>query len=421
MREASGDTRLPSGLAAALHPGQIRRARATDSVDGVQPSLAITVRKEEDVVRIVSESRREKLAIIPVGGATDLHVGNLANAFDVRLAMTGMASVLEYSPEDMTVTAEAGVSLSRLGHILAERGQRIAVDHPVPERATVGGIVATDTTAGYCYGFGSPRDLVLGMTLVDGRARLLHAGGKVVKNVAGYDLARLFTGSHGTLGIIASVTLRTHPLPAQSRRLRLILPSANAVDEARAAIFSSHLPLACFDFARAVDEPTWRLEPCIEGTSREVDYQHGRVEQLAKCSAGEHDGPSAVGGERDAPLIVRVLSTPSRCIATAEAIIVALRAKGTERATLAGRAGDGLLRVCAHESDVRRALGAVRAITETARAHAARFVIERAPAEIKRILDVWGDRPGGFALMRAVKSKFDPDGVFSPGRYVGGI
>jgi glycolate oxidase FAD binding subunit len=420
MRTAD-DTRLPSGLAAALHPGQIRRAREIDAIDGMRPTLVVTARSEDDVVRIVTESRREKLAIIPVGGATDLQIGNIASAFDVRLSMTGMASLVEYSPEDMTVTAEAGVSLSRLNHMLAERGQRIAIDHPIAERATIGGIVATDSTAGHCYGFGSPRDLVLGMTVIDGRGRLLHAGGKVVKNVAGYDLARLFTGSFGTLGIIASMTLRTHPLPEARHRLRLELPSAEALDSVRAALYASHLPFVCFDFARAVHETSWRLELCVEGTRREIDYQRARIEHFARCASTEHEDDSPVGGERGAPLVVRVLSAPTECVSLGAAVLEALQIRGSERATLAGRLGDGLLRVCAYETDIRRALSAVRAVTETARAHSARFVVERAPAEIKRILDVWDRRPGGFALMRAVKSKFDPDRVLSPGRYVGGL
>jgi glycolate oxidase FAD binding subunit len=327
---------------------------------------------------------------------------------------------LEKHPEDMTVTVEAGVSLSRLNHILAEHGQRIALDHAMPERATIGGIVAADSTAGLCYGFGTPRDLVLGMTVVDGQARLLHVGGKVVKNVSGYDLPRLFTGSHGTLGIIASVTLRTHPLPDSSRRLRVNLPSANDLDRVRTALFASHLPLVSFDFVRDIHDPNWGLIIRVEGTAREVDYQTAQVERFAEVEAEPvADEASPVGGVKHAQVVVRILAAPSGCVAVADRVVEALREKDAGHTTVAGRLGDGFIRTCTVEDDVRKALGLVRTIVDTASAMGSHCVVERAPVEIKRLLDVWGERPNGFALMRRVKEKFDPAGILSPGRYVG--
>jgi len=412
------DMSLPSGLAAALHPGQMRRARPTDAIDEVQPSYVLTVRGEDDLVRVVDEARNAKLAIVAVGGATRLHVGNIAEAVDLRVSLGGMASILEHSPEDMTVTVEAGVSLSRLNHALAKHGQRICIDDPNDDRATIGGTIATNSTGGYAYGFGTPRDLVLGMTLIDGKARLLRAGGKVVKNVSGYDLVRLFTGSYGSLGIIAGVTLRTHPIPEYQRCLEFVFDDHASLESLRAQLYASNLPLACLDFAHDRENARWRAVVRIEGTKKEVEYQKGRIESLAGRDGRPFDGPSPVYAGGKPTVIVRINASPTSIVEVSQLLS---RVVGNDRTsvTLGGRLGDGVARIASSEGDVKRALNFVRTVGDCARKAGAGVVVERAPREIKRILDVWGERPGGFALMRRVKDAFDPSHILSPGRFVG--
>jgi glycolate oxidase FAD binding subunit len=414
------DTALPPGLAASLHPGQVRRGRAADAVDGVGSAFVLTARNEDDVVRVVDEARKAKLALVAVGGATRLHMGNIATAIDLRLSLGGTATIVEHSPQDMVVTAEAGVSLSRLNHALAKHGQRICIDEQADDRATIGGIAASNSTGGFAYGFGTPRDLVLGMTVVDGKARLLRAGGKVVKNVSGYDLVRLFTGSYGSLGIITSVTLRTHPIPEHVRCLTIEFETVSELEALRAHLFASHLPLTCFDFGYDVDNARWRVVLRLEGTKNEVEYQKGRIEQAAGRSSNHHDGESPFHPSGQPTVTIRIAAAPAKCLAVADAIAREV-SSGRSDVTLGGRLGDGIMRVSAGEEDLRRALNFVRTVTDTAKAIGAAVVIERAPAEIKRIFDVWGDRPGGFALMRRAKQTFDPDGILSPGRFVGGL
>ncbi len=416
----AADIALPSGLTAALHPGQMRRGRGADAIDDVTPAFVLTVRSDEDVVRVVDEARRAELAIVPAGGATKLGIGNIARALDLRVSLGGMASIIEHSPQDMVVTAQAGVSLARLNLALGKHGQRICIDQAADDRSTIGGIVACNATESFAYGYGTPRDLVLGMSVVDGKARLLNPGGKVVKNVSGYDLVRMFTGSYGTLGIITSVTLRTHPIPLAERALAIDCNDIVELETLRAALFASHLPLACLDFELARESGGWRAIVKIEGTAGEVDYQHECIEQIAptRCHVFERAVPVRVAGRSN--VVLRVSSKPSAVVATARAIADTI-GDATEMPALAGRLGDGIMRVRIQEEDPRRALNFVRRMSEAAKQAEASVVIERAPSEIKRIIDVWGERPAGFALMRRLKDAFDPQGILSPGRFVGAL
>jgi glycolate oxidase FAD binding subunit len=418
--DGTPDIALPSGLAASLHPGQMRRGRSADGVDDIAPAYVLTVRSDDDVVRVVDEARRAKLAMISVGGATKLGLGNIARAFDLRVSLGGMASILEHSPEDMIVTAQAGVSLSRLNLALAKHGQRVCIDQRADDRATIGGIVACNATESYAYGFGTPRDLVLGLSVVDGKARLLKPGGKVVKNVSGYDLVRMFTGSYGSLGIITSATLRAHPIPLAERWVAVDCEHVAELEKLRAALYASQLPLACLDFELTKETVRWRAAIKIEGTQSEVDYQQEVIEGLAgkKCRPFERATPVRAAGRPT--LVLRVSARPASGVATAEAVAEAI-GEPDETTSLGGRLGDAVMRVRTIEEDPRRALGFVRRITKAAATTGATTILERAPSEIKRILDVWGDRPAGFTLMRQLKDAFDPDGILSPGRYVGGL
>ena len=225
---------LPAALTAPFSPGQVRHGRADDAVDGLLPPVVITPRNVEEVLSVVRTASAENLAVLPAGGGSMIELGNPPSGLDVRLAVKGLSQILDRCPQDMTVTVEAGVGLNRLNRVLEPDGQRVAIDPPDDDLATVGGLVSTNRTGGYAYGFGLPRDLVLGLRLVDGRARVLRAGGKVVKNVAGYDLVRLATGSHGTLGVITEVTLRTHPIPDDFLSLRFTFESRADLESAGA-------------------------------------------------------------------------------------------------------------------------------------------------------------------------------------------
>jgi glycolate oxidase FAD binding subunit len=422
MASEQGDRAgLGASIAASFGPGQARHGRDGDAVDDVVPSLAITARSIDDVLTVVEEARRCDLGVIVAGGGTSLGTGNRPAAYDIRLGMTGMASIVERRPEDMTVTVEAGVTLGRLNRVLAANGQRIALDPLLPDRRTIGGVVATSATGGLFHGFGGPRDLVLGMTVADGTGRILEIGGRVVKNVAGYDLVRLFTGSFGTLGVITRVTLRTHPAPERVAVLSFPFDRGAELEAVCGEIRASELALASLDFKVGGDHG-WRLVARLEGTKSEVDYQQERLTALAGRPAQllAEDAESPVHPPADAAVVIRAGVIPTAAADLADTLLPALGGR-CSMVRISGRLGDGHVHVAATPSEPADALALIRIVRSCTDEHAGRAIVERAPAPAKVDLDVWGGRPQGFRLMQQIKKRFDPSGLFARGRFVGGL
>jgi len=394
-----------------------------DAIDGIVPDRVVEVGDSDQIAAVIGEARAASRAIVPVGGATDTAVGNVPERFDVALSLASMTRILAHEAENLTVTAEAGVSLAALNDVLAARGQRVVVDVDEPARATIGGIVATNPMGRRAYGFGSCRDLVVGLTVVDGRARTLRLGGKVVKNVAGFDLQKLFIGSSGTLGVISEVTLRTHPVPDVSSTLALYVDDYEAVESARAAIFASELPLAGFDVAGELggERRRWRVEAFLEGTAEEVAHQRDRLLRIAPAEDGECEDSPAPGSAPSQGLLRLLVCVPPAACVDALRALASLAATRGYGGCVRGQLGLGRLRASVSSGDVEAASELIAAARVQAARLGGRIVVERAPVEVKRRLDVWGPPPSSIRLLRAVKDRFDPAHILSPGRYVGGI
>lgn len=418
--------RVDSAAFASLGPGQLRPGRESDEIDRMLPQAVITARDTEQIRDAVAQARSRRLGIVVSGGATMLHVGAVPRAYDIRLTTTAIGNVLEQNPEDMTVTCEAGVTLARLQRSLAKVGQRLAIDVADDERASIGGIVAGGLAGGLRYGFGLPRDLLLGLRGIDGAGRELVTGGRVVKNVAGYDLTRLLAGSFGTLAVITAATLRTHPLPEAAATLIFEFVDAAELDGARARLFAAPLPLAALDFAvdASASVAVWMLVVRVEGSEAEVAFQGDAV-----CASVGRDPAQALETwtspahvDHEDGVTIRIGAASSAIVATVQAVVASLRERvPAESAALAigGHLGAGVARLHL-SSPSQKSLEALLAATEPGGAIAVR-VVERAPAEVKRGLDVWGPAPPTLPLMRELKRRFDPDDVLAPGRFVGGI
>jgi glycolate oxidase FAD binding subunit len=359
--EAKHLTESPlEAFASSIGPGQVRRGRERDAVDGVVPESVVTATSTKDVAVCVAECSKRGLAIVPQGGGTAIRFGNKPARYDTKLSLAGMSRATARNPEDLTVTVDAGIPLSHLNRLLAGDGQRVALDADAAHRSTLGGLAAADHRGRLAFRYGSPRDQILGMTVVDGRGRELRIGGKVVKNVAGYDLTRLFVGSYGTLGVITEITIRTYPVASSTADAVFEFDDALSVDAARSRIFASRLPLAGFDAEADVKggSGNWRLRCLLEGSAEEV-----RVD---------------------------------------------------------GRLGTGLFRLSTSAGRSTEALAFVRTVEKLCEPDPrARVVTETASAELKSTLDVWGGVVPGFHLMKRIKQKFDPSGILSPGRFVG--
>ncbi|WP_188196447.1 FAD-binding oxidoreductase [Nonomuraea sp. SYSU D8015] len=386
----------------------IREAGADDAVDGVRPRWVALPETVEEIAAVLRDCAERDLAVVPVGGGTKLHWGTPPERCDVLLDMCCLNEILEHAAGDLVVRTQAGVTMDALAAALAEKGQELALDVPFTEGTTVGGTLATATAGPRAFRYGTARDLLIGITVVLPDGTIARSGGKVVKNVAGYDLGKLFTGSYGTLGVISEATFRLHPLPAARRWITAELDPAEVPSIAAALAASQAEPSA-----GEVDRPDPRgpvtLSVLVEGAAAEA-----RAETL-RALVGE-------GDVADAP--------PSWWgLISGDEVLVEVRfpATGTA-AVLDAAAGTGLPlrgsvlsgRVLLEswgaigERELAEAVSGLRAQVE---AVGGRVSVLAAPYAG---VDRWG-QVSGLPLMRRVKERFDPGRRMSPGRFVGGI
>src|SRR3989475_755621 len=216
--EASGlHSALRHKFMAIVGNENVHAATAADAVAGVQPKLVIEPGAERELAEILRLSNEAGLAVIPRGNGTKLGWGNPPTRADLILSTTRLNAIIEHAWADLTVTVEAGCTIQRLQETLAQHGQRLALDPLWPEKATIGGVLSANDSGALRLRFGALRDLIIGVTIALPDGTLASSGGKVVKNVAGYDLPKLVTGALGTLGVITRAVFRLHPLPRNTR------------------------------------------------------------------------------------------------------------------------------------------------------------------------------------------------------------
>jgi glycolate oxidase FAD binding subunit len=395
----------------------------------VKSETPSTYEEAADLLRAVAaDGRRVRFR----GGGTKLGWGRPVPEPDLEICTSGLDRLLEHNAGDFTAVLQAGVPLAVAQDAVAAAGQRLALDPPlspwggagddtaveaVEAGATIGGIVATNDSGPLRQHYGGVRDLVVGVTVVLSDGTVARAGGKVIKNVAGYDLGKLFAGAFGTLGLIAEVTVRLHPEPA--RTATVLGRSDDPARLAAAAATLAHAPLEadCLDLwwdagAGAVlarfgsADPGPRAEEAaallakIGGLSVEIDPDDEACWEAQRAA-------------QRGDVVVKVSALP----ATLPAAVAATQALG---GTLVARAGLGLawiqLPATAGPAETVAAVEELRR-----RLRPAPCVVLDAPAEVRAALDPWGGETGPVALMRKVKERFDPAGICAPGLFVGGI
>jgi glycolate oxidase FAD binding subunit len=403
--------------------GRMSAAGEQDAVDGMAPRRIVHPGSAQDVRLEIAEARAKREALLARGGGTLLELGNRPTSLSTILSMDGMNRIVERCPDDMIVTVEAGVTLGELDEALQDVGQRVGLSAWAPGKATVGGVVATNTSASLSYGFGFPRDQILGLEVVDGTGRFLRCGGRVVKNVAGYDLPRLFLGSFGTLGIVTGLTLRTHPRPVATERLLFRFSDGTELDRARARVFRSSLPLSSFQAAvvTANGEARWYLRFEIEGTERQVDSMRSSL--YAFCGSDpvcfdERDDVAAPDAR--AVIRLRIGTNPDDAIPLAATWIRRAAEDSLERKVVID-CHLASLSLSAVTENLDTSTSLVTSSRALARNAGAALICERLPGQMKEGIDVWGGEPEGMEIMRRIKRRFDPDGILAPGRFVGGM
>jgi glycolate oxidase FAD binding subunit len=405
-------------LAANCGPDQVRAATDADAVDGVRPRFVLAAKGIDDVVSAMAVASEHQLSVVARGAGSKLDWGLPPASLDLVVDVSGMDAVLEHAAGDLIVRVEPGVRLSSLQDARASAGQRLAIDEVVPG-STVGGVVATALSGPSRFLHGAPRDLLIGITVVRADGVVARSGGRVVKNVAGYDLCKLYTGSFGTLGVIVEAIFRLHPIPEATAYVSLVASDESVAGSAVAAIVGSQVVPAAVEIERAT--PGGPLTVCaqLEGTGPGVRARAARlVELLGADATTAPDRPTWWARLPAGATTIRLTAPLSKIPHVVGAVDAAGSGLGV---ALSGSAGSGVV-YAGLDSHVDMAavadfLGTVRTACSAAGGAA---VVVRAPAAVKEAVDVWGPIPA-ISLMRRVKTRFDPGGRLSPGRFVGGI
>jgi len=394
------------------------KAEPRDMVEGLMPRAVVEPEDAEGVARFLGWASRRGQRVVVRGGGTKLHWGNLPEAVDLILSTARFDRLVEHAWADMTATVEAGCTVAALQRQLAARGQRLALDPLFAERATVGGVIATNDSGALRLRFGAVRDHLLGVRLVLADGTIARGGGKVVKNVAGYDLPKLMTGALGTLGVIIEATFRLYPLPASTRTVSFALDSLRRANELALAIFDSTLAPASMQVRAEARAAGAMLDVRFEGPPAAVDAQLRRVRALGQAArvAGEDDGVWRAREELwgEANVLICKLSVLRSQLAEA----IERAARVAERHQTQWRAvaqAFGVITM-AFSRATAELIAELRAALE-----GASCVVLRAPLEVKRQVDVWGSAGDALPLMRRLREQFDPQRTLNPGRFVGGI
>ena len=395
----------------------LRQATGEDAIDGVAPRHVSLPESAEELAQVLADASREKQRTVLRGGGSKLGWGRVPSQVDLVIGTEKLDQLIAHRHGDMTVTAQAGMPLVELNRRLVEHRQYLPVESAF-DRATIGGIVATNDAGPMRHRFGTPRDLLIGVTLAMTDGRLVKAGGTVVKNVAGYDLGKLVSGSHGTLAAIVDATFKLLPMPLASTTLVATYADGNALAHDVAVLNGSQVELAAFDLSVS-GEGRWILLMRMASSPAATAAQAAEARRLLSSV------PAAVSGDEERSLwdeqmrapweeggtIVRLSWLPSKLSAVV-AMLSRLRELGCQVPTFTARAiGSGLIRLEGEESALAGAIAALRASQDVGH-----VVVLRATPSLKAKVDVWGPASGTIEVARTLKRMFDPADILNAAR-----
>ena len=412
--------------------------------DGHVPKAVVLPASVQEMQDVLQFAAKADLSVVPAGAGTKLGIGNLPQKVDLVLATTRLNGVIAYEPADLTVIVEAGIPLAALQTELAHHRQYLALDPPYTNRCTLGGIVATNASGSLRMRYGAARNQVLGLRVVHANGTVVKSGGKVVKNVAGYDLNKLYIGAFGTLGIITEVTLKLSPIPAYEAILAADFQDVqSAVDTGLSIVSSQILPmfvnlLINLDTETGVttgaDKPT--LAVGFGGDPETVVWQLTQCREIMEQNSTL--GVTITEGESRVHLQKTIREFPAANRDT-ENVMVKVNLKRTDIADFAAQVmnaswardaqvmallGSGILYLSipvTSDTDFHVLANTLTQLRESATARRGNLIVETAPLKLKQHIDVWGDIGDTLGLMQQVKNRFDARGLLNPGRFVSGI
>ena len=463
MASTAASSRL-ADIVGASHVVTNPAELAAFEIDGFKPSAVVQPASTEQVAEVVKFAAAEKLALIPTGARTKLAIGLPPRRYDLALDMTRLDRVVAYDPGDLTVSVEAGIPLRALAAALAEHRQFLPLAAPYFNQATIGGTIASGVDGPLRQLYGTARDYLLGMEFVTGEGVTAKSGGRVVKNVTGYDIHKLMIGALGTLGVITRINFKTFPMPAASRAFVAAFENAERACDMRNRVAQSPLapmtteilsPRAAAVFAGAaaariephplpagvLSNARWAFTAGFAGTDNVLDRYESALRQIAEqCGAleatilREEHVSAALARKREfvpialasspAATIMKLSVLPARM---AEALVSAAKtaeAAGLQWAAMARGVGVIYFVILPEERNedsklrVVRASNQILAACSTLGGHA---TIPWCPTEWKDELKVWGLARADFAQMQKTKTVFDPGGILCRGRFVGGL
>jgi glycolate oxidase FAD binding subunit len=407
-------------------------------VEGRTPEAAVFPGSIDEVAAVVRHAAAAGATILPWGGGTAIAVGEPPPRAGIVLGLRRLSRVLEHEPGDLTVTAEAGLTLGRLQETLQARGQWLSLDPPDADRATVGGLIAANAAGPRRHLYGTVRDLLIGVTVVTADGGIVRGGGKVVKNVAGYDLPKLFIGSWGTLGIVVEATFKLRPVPDDERLLAARFDRLKDCGVAARTLLAGDLIPNAVEMLDSTAAATLGLgsEAALvvgfDGLREQVDWQAAELTTLVGPLGGRDvtslppaTWPRLATIGRDAfeaPAALMTLSVlPTLVVDTMEQGAQAARQRGLSSAW-AAHAGVGVVTGALLAGREAAAVAAVltewRALATAGGGHA---TLTSAPLALKSQVPVWGDAGPAGRIMQRIKAQLDPGNVLNPGRFVAGL
>ena len=424
--------KLESALGAAAVQSNSDQ-RAQHAVDSTQPALVCFPDNPEQVAAALRACHEAEAAVVPWGGGTAMRIGNRPRKVDVAFGLHRVNRLIEHDHANLTVTVQSGMTLAALQDILAREKQFLAFDLPFPPRSTIGGTVAGNLNGPRRSFFGSVRDLVIGMKVALITGEQIKGGGKVVKNVAGYDMCKLFVGSLGTLGIITEVTIRVAPISEIAASLMASGDLSQALQFADDLSNSPLLPAAVVILNPAASrlhalQAEWSVAVWSEGFEETVArhlrdattlaQRHGLRTEILRDNLHKRFWDRI----RDFPLkgdgLVYRLTLPRASVAGALKAVQERQNSGWFTPIVTDAAAGTMWIASPAEGEGREHFSTLTALAREQRGHAILFA---APAELKEGIDVWGPAPPTLSSMKEIKRQFDRKGLLNPGRFVGGI
>ena len=413
------------------------------TIDDIAPQAVVLPASTHEIQEVLGYAAEGGLSVIPAGSGTKLGVGNPPEQVDLVLSTSRLDQVLEYEPADLTVTVEAGIRLATLQEGLAKHGQYLSLDPPYADRCTIGGMTATNASGPSRLRYGSTRDLVLGMRVVQSSGTVVKSGGKVVKNVAGYDLNKLYLGSFGTLGVIAEVSLKLQPLPELERTVLLTFTeTGEAINVASEIAGSQLLPTFLNLFVNGAPL-TEAPEPCLliglDGHPETVEWQIDAIKTMAQQNA--NIGVEVYEGQQQelrasmcafpedesaSPIVICRANLRMTDVEGFVNTVLDVNESAAWRVRAMGLMGNGIVYVVFSDFPdgdvpVQHVADTVASLRDTTANVGGNLIVESAPTTLKGQIGVWGSVGRSFELMKAIKARLDPIGLLNVGRFVGGI